>query len=83
VARLKVPVLIAQGTTDLQVDSSEATLLGSANPRAELLRVGGMNHVLKLVGGPMSQQLASYGDSTLPVAPQLIDGIARFVRTRP
>ncbi len=27
-----------------------------------------MNHVLKLVGGGLPEQLASYGDPTLPVA---------------
>jgi pimeloyl-ACP methyl ester carboxylesterase len=83
VARLKVPVLIAQGTTDLQVDSSEATKLASANRHATQLRVEGMNHVLKLVSGPMAQQLPSSGDSTLPVAPELIEGIARFARMPP
>ena len=82
-ARLKVPVLIAQGTTDLQVDTMEAATLRSAQPNGKYLMVAGMNHVLKIVGGTLQDQMASYGDSTLPVAPALIDGVAEFAHRLP
>jgi fermentation-respiration switch protein FrsA (DUF1100 family) len=83
VARLAMPVLIVQGTTDLQVDTTEATALRAANRSAAYLRVPGMNHVLKLVDGSFSDQLASYSNATLPIAPALVDGVAAFISSLP
>ena len=74
------PVLIAQGTTDIQVDVAEAEALKRARPEAELLIVWGMNHVLKLVAANALAQQASYSDPSLPVAPELVERTARFVR---
>jgi fermentation-respiration switch protein FrsA (DUF1100 family) len=82
VARLTVPVLIAQGTTDIQVGVAEAELLARSQPKARLLIVAGMNHVLKLVPAEQGAQMRSYGDSTLPVAPELIDSIGAFISAR-
>jgi pimeloyl-ACP methyl ester carboxylesterase len=79
VRRLTMPVLIVQGTTDRQVDTTDAAALHAARPDATYLRIAGMNHVLKVVDGGRQQQLASYSDSTLPVAPALLDGLAAFI----
>lgn len=78
--RLTMPVLIVKGTTDLQVGPADADRLHAAQPAARLLRIEGMNHVLKLVGGTLQEQLPSYGDPSLPVAPALVEGVAAFVR---
>ena len=80
IAALTVPVLIAQGTADLQVPVADARLLAAAAPRATLLLVEGMNHVLKLSSGDRAAQMRSYGDPALPVAPQLIAAIADLIR---
>jgi fermentation-respiration switch protein FrsA (DUF1100 family) len=82
IAQLRVPVLIAQGTTDIQVGVADAEALKAAKPDAELLIVDGMNHILKLVPSDPARQQASYSDPALPVAPQLIERIAAFVRRR-
>jgi hypothetical protein len=42
-----------------------------------------MNHVFKRVAADQAAQLASYSDPNLPVAPELIDGIATFVKSVP
>jgi pimeloyl-ACP methyl ester carboxylesterase len=78
VARLAMPVLIVQGTTDLQLDTTEAGALLAARPGARLLQIRGMNHVLKHASGGLQEQLPSYGDPALPVVPELIDGVAAF-----
>lgn len=39
-----------------------------------------MNHVLKMVSGGMAEQMGSYGDPALPLAPGLADTVARFVQ---
>jgi pimeloyl-ACP methyl ester carboxylesterase len=83
VSRLPMPVLIVQGTTDLQVDSRDASALLAQTPDAQFLRVEGMNHVLKLAAGSLAEQSGSYSDSSLPVAPALVDGLSAFVRGLP
>jgi pimeloyl-ACP methyl ester carboxylesterase len=81
---LTVPVLITQGTADIQVSVHDAELLSAAQPKAKLIIVNGMNHVFKTPAGsdPASQQ-ASYNDPSLPVARELIDSIATFVQSVP
>jgi len=79
-AKLQVPVLVVQGTTDIQVSQEDARLLAAAHPRAKLVIIDGMNHVLKLVPADMTQQMKSYSDPSLPVAPQLVDAVASFVK---
>jgi len=79
IARLKIPVLVVQGTTDIQVSLLEAKLLAGANPGATLVPIEGMNHVLKTVPSDRTQQVSSYSDPTLPIAPMLIAEISRFI----
>ena len=83
IAHLTVPVLIAQGTLDGQVPAGDAQLLAHAQPKAKLLVIEGMNHVFKKVAADQAAQSASYSDPSLPVAPELIEGIASFVKAVP
>jgi pimeloyl-ACP methyl ester carboxylesterase len=80
IARLTIPVLIVQGTTDLQVDVADARALAAADPRAKLVVVEGMNHIFKDVPADPQQQLASYGNPDLPVDPRLITAVAELIR---
>lgn len=73
------PLLVVQGTTDLQVAMADADRLVAARPDVRLLRVEGVNHVLKRVSGDLQAQLASYRTPT-PIAPEVVAGIAAFVR---
>ena len=79
VSKLRMPVLIMQGTTDMQTGPADATRLGSANPKARVVILDGMNHVLKRVPLDEERQVASYSDPSLPVEPRLIQEIADFV----
>jgi uncharacterized protein len=80
IAKLSIPVLIAQGTTDIQVPTQEAKLLAQAKPSAGLLIIEGANHVLKEVPAEQEKQIKSYTDPSLPVAPKLIEGINNFIK---
>jgi pimeloyl-ACP methyl ester carboxylesterase len=82
-AALRVPVLVVQGTTDIQVGVEQAEALKKARPDAVLAIVPGMNHVLKEVPADRQRQLASYGDPALPLHPQLASTIAGFLRALP
>lgn len=67
IGALKVPVLIVQGTADIQIEVSEAEALKKGRPQARLALIPGMSHVL-MVDAAMPAQLASYSDPALPVA---------------
>jgi pimeloyl-ACP methyl ester carboxylesterase len=80
IAALTVPVLIVQGTTDLQVSVDDAKRLAAASPKAKLLLIEGMNHVLKEVSPDREKQMASYSDPNLRLAPEFLVGVVEFVR---
>ncbi|PIG29660.1 hypothetical protein CLU93_3971 [Janthinobacterium sp. 35] len=82
VGALRMPLLILQGATDLQVSVADAQALSAAAPAARLVIVPGMNHVLKMVSGDLAQQMPSYGDPVLPLAPALVDAVTAFVQGR-
>lgn len=79
ISKLRMPVLIVQGTTDMQIHLTDAKRLADGNSSAKLLMIEGMNHVLKIVSSEAEKQVASYSDPTLPVAPDLISALIGFV----
>jgi pimeloyl-ACP methyl ester carboxylesterase len=81
IAALRMPVMIVQGTTDIQVDAGQARALKAARPDAVLALIPGMNHVLKEVPVDPQHPLASYGDPSLPLHPQLAPAVVGFLRT--
>jgi hypothetical protein len=81
IAALKIPVLIVQGTTDVQVSMADAKRLAGANPKAKLVTIEGMNHILKMVSGDIQAQLPSYGDPKLQLSEKLTPELVQFVRS--
>ncbi len=77
--RLRVPVLVVQGTTDLQVEDAEAEMLAGSTPGVRVLHVDGMNHALKLASPGRFQQYATYTNPRMPVVPLVLDSVAAFV----
>ncbi|MGH7689596.1 MAG: alpha/beta hydrolase, partial [Gemmatimonadaceae bacterium] len=60
IGKLRIPVLIVQGTHDEQVTMDDAHRLAAADPRATLLVLDGMTHVLKDAPAGLSAQTAAY-----------------------
>ena len=83
VRKLQIPLLIMQGTTDTQTTVEDAKRLADANPKARLVIIDGMNHVLKRVPPDEARQVASFSDPSLPVEPKLVQEIAEFVVSLP
>ncbi|HEY5885499.1 MAG TPA: alpha/beta fold hydrolase [Pyrinomonadaceae bacterium] len=79
ISKVRLPVLIVQGTTDVQVRVADAKRLAEGNPGAHLLLIDGMNHVLKTVPNEQDKQVSSYSDPSLPLTPELVSTISRFV----
>lgn len=77
-ASTRVPMTIIQGDNDLQVSvDDDAKALAAAQPKARLVVLPGVNHVLKLVPvGNRAANYASYGDASLPIAPGVVDAVA-------
>ena len=80
---LKVPLLIVQGDRDLQVTVADANVLAAAQPKARLVVLPGVNHVLKNVATTdRAANVATYGNPSLPISPAVVDAIATFVTKR-
>lgn len=79
IARLKIPVLIVHGTTDLQISVDDARALARARPGARLRIIDGMNHVLRLAPSEVPANLETYNNPALPLAPGLIETLATFL----
>ncbi|MDF3160252.1 alpha/beta fold hydrolase [Pseudomonas proteolytica] len=78
-ARLNMPALIVQGTTDLQVRVADAEKLKQAKPDADLAVIPGMNHVMRIVPNDVKQQLSSYNNPQLPLADALGRRLVSFI----
>jgi len=78
-ARLEMPVLIVQGTTDVQTAVEDAKVLAAAKKDAKLVLIDGMNHTLRKASTP-AEQARAYVDPSVPLAPQVSDEIATFLR---
>lgn len=79
IQKLKIPVMIINGSKDIQVEVSEAELLKKAKPEAKLEIIENMNHIFKIINGNMTENMGSYTNPNLPVAPALIEKMTQFV----
>ena len=82
IKKLKIPVLIIQGTNDLQVTVEDANLLSKSNTKAQLVLIKNMNHVFRIVEGDRKENLAAYITPTLPISEELVSAISTFVQQR-
>ncbi len=79
IKKLKIPVLIAQGTNDIQVKEEEAKLLLNAYPSAKMIIIKDMNHILKIVKGDKEENIATYNNPDLKIAKELTQSISDFI----
>ena len=80
IKKLKMPVLIINGTKDLQVEPKEAQRLNEAVPGSSLNIIENMNHVLVTIEGDNLENSKSYNESFRKISPELIEVILRFVK---
>ena len=78
-ARLDTPVLLVQGTNDLQIRPADMALLSNARPDATVITIEGMNHVLKIAPTTRAENIALYSRPDAPLAPGLVKAIASFI----
>ena len=80
ITKLKIPILLLQGTTDIQVSIDDAKRLARAQPKAKLLIVEGMNHILKQAPSDRQLNIATYSDPNLPLKKELSNAILSFIK---
>jgi uncharacterized protein len=76
--KLHIPILILQGTSDIQVSVDDARKLSVANVSAHLILIESMNHIFKIIADKQAN-IASYNDPTLPVSEEMVKHIVSFI----
>ena len=80
-AKLNIPILIINGTNDIQVSAVEAELLKKANDNAKLVLIENMNHVFKIVTSKDTQEnTKTYNMPLLKNTPELVEKIITFIK---
>jgi uncharacterized protein len=81
IKKLTIPVLIVQGTTDIQVSLADSERLKSAAPKASYKLVEGMNHIFKDAPNDQTLNIATYRKPELPLSAELAPSIIQFINT--
>jgi pimeloyl-ACP methyl ester carboxylesterase len=82
IRQLNCPILIVQGTRDLQIKEIDAQKLYQANPASKLVMIKNMNHVFKqLESDKTDDNIKAYSDPNLPVSKELITTITNFIQS--
>jgi len=79
IKRIKVPILIIQGTTDMQISVAQAEKLKKAKSEATLKIIDGMSHILKDGPTDREQNLETYNKPDLPLKPEFITAVVSFI----
>lgn len=79
IKKINLPILILNGTKDIQVPIDDAKILHEANPKSKLVLIEDMNHVLKTIEKD-EDNLKSYYTPDYPLSLELITLITEFVK---
>ena len=79
IKKLKIPVLIINGTKDLQVTIEDAKTLHKSSLKSELVIIENMNHVLKHIDKD-DDNMKSYFSADFPLSDKLIKTVVSFVK---
>lgn len=80
IENLDIPVLIINGTKDLQVSAAEAQLLKTHKPDADLVIIENMNHLLFEINGDDLVNTKSYNDLSYPIMSEVITAMVDFIQ---
>ncbi len=79
IGSLEMPILIINGTKDLQVSEEEANLLHAANSKSTLSIIENMNHILVPIAGDTLENSKSYNESQRKISIELVELIISFI----
>jgi len=81
-SKLSIPVLIVQGTTDIQVGIDDANRLAKALPKAKLVIIEGMNHIMKPAPSDRQMNISTYTLPDLALKNELVFNIISFINPK-
>ena len=79
ISKLNIPILIIQGTTDIQVSVQDADMLLASSKDSKMVIIEKMNHILKEAEADRTKNIQTYSNSKLPLKEALIPAIANFI----
>lgn len=80
IKKLDIPILIVNGTKDLQVTEEEAKLLNDAANESTIEIIENMNHVLVPIEGDDLENSKSYNETQKELSKELIESITEFIK---
>ncbi len=81
IKKLTIPVLIVQGTTDIQVSVENAKALLAASKNAKYIEIAGMNHILKTAEADKMKNIETYSKPDLPLVEELPKVVIDFINS--
>ncbi len=82
IKNIKKPILLIQGTTDLETDQTSAERLKRAKTTTVAV-INGMNYALKEAPADKDKNMATYTNPDLPLKPELVTTIVDFINKLP
>ena len=79
IKKLKCPILILQGSCDIQIKELDATNLHEANKKSTLDIIPNMSHILKNAGKDCVDENKTYTDGSMPLDKMLVSDIVKFI----
>ena len=80
ISKVNVPVMIVQGTKDLQVSEDDSKKLLDGKKNARYVLIENMNHVLKTITGDKKENFESYSDGKLLLDKNFVKAIQTFIK---
>ena len=81
IAKLVIPVLIINGSFDIQVDVKDAEILHKAASNSKLFILDKMNHIFRQIDGEHLENTKAYNEPQRPLHPELVPSISEFVKS--
>jgi len=79
ISKLDMPILIIQGTNDIQIEVTDAQMLHNAAAKSRLEIIQGMNHVFRQAPENRLLNMQTYGNPELPIDNSLVNLIVDFI----
>lgn len=80
IQKLNMPILIINGTNDIQVKEEDANILHNASPKSQLKIIENMNHALVIYEGKDNLgNMKSYNEINRSLSTDLITALASFI----
>lgn len=80
IKKLHCPILILQGSCDIQVKETDANNLHEANTKSILDIIPNMSHTLKDAGENCVNENKTYTDGAMPLDGELVNDIVSFIK---